>query len=37
MPVVLITVVNSVEDLQEALRCAADNYIIKPYDPASIV
>lgn len=37
VPVVLVTVLNSVEDLQEALRCGADNYIVKPYDPASIV
>jgi PAS domain S-box-containing protein len=36
VPVVLVTVLNSVEDLQEALRCGADNYIVKPYDRASI-
>jgi len=37
VPVVLLTTLNDVTDIVQGLECGADNFIMKPFDPAYLV
>lgn len=36
-PVILLTALNSLRDLKEGMRCGAENFIVKPYDPEHLL
>jgi DNA-binding response OmpR family regulator len=37
LPVILLTALSNAEDVFKGLECGADNFLTKPYDPASLV